>query len=161
MTAPRQVDYSTGIVVSSLWLNRIQEVLAGYNENALPSVSGTSVVITGGTSDKIAALVIGGRMRYVEAPVSVNLTGQSAGTYGIWATTDTNDSVNTFLMAAVLSPTAPATPFFRQVGTAVWNGSAITSFTPLIGVIGTTQVADGSITAAKIAAQEAVTAPTL
>lgn len=169
MAAPIQKTFTLGTVVDSAWLNRIQEVEAPLAWNMGLQISGTSVVLPAGTGDKISAVVINGKMRYVEAPLSVSFVGQGAGPYGLWVTTGADDAINTFSLVAVAGASPPGVTNYRQIGSVSWSGTVLSALTLLAGYfshgalhggggsdalpagsITTSQLADNIITTAKI-----------
>ena len=160
--------FAAGDKLPSAFVNRLQEFLASLSVNCYPRVSGTLVVLDAGANDQAVALAIGGKFRYRETSTSVNMTGQPAGTYGIFAITTNDDTSATFTLQAALS--SPPGSYVRRIATVVWNGTSITKLTreagygthgfmhapdgadPIPqGAIGSNQIADGSVTTSKIA----------
>ena len=118
-------------VVPSLFLNRIQEILAATCINAELSISGTSVLLTCGAGEDGCVVAIGGKLRWAEASKSVSFAGQPNGTYGIWFTTTVDDTDPSFTM--VRSITTPAGSFVRQIGSVAWSGSTLSNLVQLAG----------------------------
>lgn len=160
--------FAAGDKLPSAFVNHLQAFLASLAVNCNPRISGTWVVLNAGANDQAVALAIGGKFRYRETSTSVNMTGQPAGTYGIFAITTNDDTSATFTLQAALS--SPPGSYVRRIATVVWNGTSITKLTreagygthgfmhaldgadPIPpGAIGSNQIADGSVTTSKIA----------
>lgn len=131
MAIPKNTDFITGSALPAIFLNRVEEILSPLAINAELSISGTSVFLTCGTGDTACVLGVGGKLRWSEATKSVNLAGQPANTYGIWATTTADDNDASFTMSYSVAP--PGGTYIRQLGSVVWSGSALSGLKQIVG----------------------------
>ena len=133
MADDKQTDFVDGVTpVVAAWLDRMQEIQQALAWNFNLGISGTSVVLTAGSLEAVASIIIKGKMRYVTAPLSVNLASQAAGTYGIWANTTSDDSDPTFTLQYVAGTSAPVgITYTRKIATVYWSGSALQDLTLL------------------------------
>lgn len=169
MTPTRQVNYSTGTVVSASWLNRIQEVLAPWAANLNLTSTATSVTLTAGTEGAVAAVSITGHWRWIEASQTLNWTGGDAtGEWGLWVVTSADDTAAGFTFTRIAGTSTPAGAFVRKIGTVSWSGSALSALKLVSGylthafmhadgapdalTVTSGMLATDSVTAAKIAA---------
>lgn len=129
MTAPKQVDFVDGVtVVAADFLDRIQEIQSGLAINMALSISGTSLVLPAGTGNDVSSITIGEKFRYLETPQNLSFSGSdSAGTYGIWATTTATDSNPSFSLAKVAGAGSPVAAYSRKIATVSWDGSSTLS----------------------------------
>lgn len=99
-------------------------------------LNSTTVQVPAGTDNAQVGVGINGRWRYNSASVNGTLTSGAAGTYGLWATASDNSftlgppesdsTVYSFALQILPTGSSPSTALFRQIGSVVWSGTAIT-----------------------------------
>lgn len=171
MAASKQVDFDTGTPVTADFLDRIQEIQSGLSTNlSLVLSSSTTVTIPASAGNGVVSLTIGDKFRYIEAPAVVTFSGSDAsGSYGIWATTTSDDSVSSFSVVKESGSGSPSATYYRQIGSVSWDGSALTALSQTAGYadhgymhtlagdplpaasVSASQIVDGTITLAEIA----------
>lgn len=136
MTRHRQLSY--GATIPQDFLDQIQEFISTQiSPNAAVVVLNTNTVqIAAGTDNNQVTLGINGRWRYITSAANATHPGGAAATYNLWATSADNsftigppevdNTVYTFALQILPVGSSPSTALFRQIGTVVWNGSAIT-----------------------------------
>lgn len=125
----KEVDYSTGVVVTSDWLDAMQEIQSGAVINMRLDINGAKVRAVASTGKDQIGIVINGKLRYMASTVETGTIAGAANTYNIFATADTADR-DFALVATTLAAPAGITNY-RKVGEAVWSGAAITSLKSL------------------------------
>lgn len=171
MAASKQIDFETGTPVTADFLDRIQEIQSGLATNlALTLSSSTTVTLPAASGNGAVSLTIGDKFRYIESPIVVTFSGSdSSGSYGIWATTTSDDSVSSFSVEKVAGSGTPTATYSRQIGTVSWSGTALSSLVqaagysdhgymhtlagdPLpAGSVSASQIVDGTITLTELA----------
>lgn len=124
----KQTDFVDGVTpVVARWLDTIQEVhqSAGWNLNL--AISGESVVISAGSSEDTVSLIINGKMRYVQSPVSTSLSGEADGTYGIFAITTGDDDDTTFTLDHEAGSNTPGGSWYRKIATVEKSGTTLSN----------------------------------
>lgn len=136
MTEHRSLTY--GNPIPQDWLDAIQQFISTYlSPNAIVTVLNTNTVQVAATTDNgQIGIAINGRWRFNTAAVNATHPGGSAGTYNLWATASDNSftigppevdsTVYTFAIQILPVGNSPATALFRQIGSVMWNGTAIT-----------------------------------
>jgi microcystin-dependent protein len=139
----RQLSY--GSPIPQDFLDALQEFVGVSSRNLfLTQIGSNQVQIAAGVGNAQVSLGIDGLWRYVSATVQTTVTG-AAGTYSIFATTGNNsfatnptppppetDSTDyTFALTALLTGT-PATPHYRKIGEAIFDGTRITNLRQLV-----------------------------
>lgn len=138
-------DFSTGDIYPAGFVDALNEILADYVGGAfhLDRLSTTQVQVTAGTAAvPEVGIAIGGAWRYITSTVSATAPALGAGTYPIYVTASANNTsqedAGTFNYAFGLKLGATpsgtgAEALYRQVGTYVWTGTAITSVAQSVG----------------------------
>jgi hypothetical protein len=156
----RELTFATGTIVTAGFLNDRQEIESALALGVRLEKASTTVLrvpvatdgsSTGQTSLSIAQATGGvSYMRYITAPVTLDLTGQGAGTYDIYANAGAGPGFT--LQAVTGGGAAPSNS--RKIGEADWSGSAITAIRQKVDAVaghgflhGATQ-ADALLTAA-------------
>lgn len=119
----------------SFFVNALGRFLSTYAENfEIIRLNATTIRAIAGANTAAATIGIQGRWRYIEANVDRAHPGGAAGTYKIFVTAHDNsfagsvDSTNYAFDLAITSGANPAgVDLFRQVGTLIWDGTAITA----------------------------------
>lgn len=156
----RELTFATGTIVTAGFLNDRQEIesalaLGVRLEKASSTIVRVPVAVdgsnTGQTSLSIAQATGGvSFMRYITAPVTLDLTGNGANTYDIYAIAGGGPGFT--LQAVTTGSAAPASS--RKIGEVDWSGSAINAIRQKVDAVsghgflhGATQ-ADALLTAA-------------
>jgi len=121
------VDATT--VVLAEWLNLLQQHLAGLAQLQIDTPTATQVRILAAGDNDVASIYIGGQQRYRETNVTFDFTSEPANTYKVFVTAPAG--VATFSLSVTTG--TPAVSPYRQIGTVVWNGAAITSVRQTVG----------------------------
>lgn len=132
----RELDY--GDVAPEQFFDSIQEFVSTYVSPNLvvDLLNPTTARIVASTGNGQVACAVGGKMRYIVATITAAHPGGAAGTHALYVTASDNvyvtgppevdNTVYAFAMEIRPSGT-PATPFYRQIGTVDWSGTAITA----------------------------------
>lgn len=125
------------------FFDAVQEMLSGIAVNfRLTQVNPTTLKVSAGAGHDQVSLSIGGAYRYIAADVQVAHPGGAAGTYTVWATSIVNQALpaagpaggdHSFGLAITSGASPAGAGISRAVGRLVWNGSAITQITTLVG----------------------------
>lgn len=136
----------------SFWANAIQSFISTLVSNfALSAVPGqpTQIQVVASAGDGLVAIAIKGCWRWIEQTITRAHPGGAAGSYDVFVTASANSITQSpnpytdstqyaFALAIVPAGQAPAVQagvvdIYRKVGSAQWNGSAITQITNLVG----------------------------
>lgn len=133
--AKHRSDLTKGSVLPSTWVNALMEFISTGSSNVLlEKATNTSVRIVAGTVDDQVGIGIDGAWRYISSTVTATHPGGAAGTHPVWVTASANDfsaadpadNTNYSFALQITTGAAPATALYRQIGTVVWDGAAIT-----------------------------------
>jgi hypothetical protein len=145
----RERTFSRGEVFPSYIVNTVLDSIGSIAQSfRLSLASATSVQVVAGAGDETAVLAIDGVLRFRTSTVTRAHPGGAAASFNVYATAaaqnvvntpdpNTDATVRTFDLAITLGVATPTivpgtVDVFRLVGTGVWNGSAITSLSPLV-----------------------------
>jgi hypothetical protein len=136
---PTEVEFVSGTIVGAEFLNNQQEVDSGSADGVrLERASSTILRVpigTDGSRTGQSGMRIDGTPRIIRAPLTLDMTGQSAGAYDIYAVIAGSTITAGFtLLAVVQGGSRPANS--RKVGEAVWDGTRLVSVRNLIDTAG-------------------------
>lgn len=120
----KEVDYESGTIVSSDWLDAVQEINSGHSVNFRLEKSGDTVRVVAGAGKDQVSIVVNGLMRYTTTTKATAAISGAAATHNIFATADSGD--REFALVATTAATPAGVTNYRKVGEAVWDGTAIT-----------------------------------
>jgi hypothetical protein len=133
VTTPKQIDFTDNVtIVPAAWLDRMQEMHAPGAWNFSPEIVPPATLrINAGVGELAATIWIAGHMRYNESAVSLVFSGgDSAGLYGIWVATTSDDSLTAFTIAKAVTASAPPDAIKRRVATVSWDGTKLSNLIP-------------------------------
>jgi hypothetical protein len=163
-------DLTRGLPLPSTWVNALMEFVGTLQSQFdLQQADATHLQVPAGPGNAQVTMAIQGRWRWITATVVQAVPGGAPQTYDVYATAHQNDfsladpadatdySFGLTITAAGSPPPATgATALQRLVGHVVWDGTKITSVQQLTPpALGTNRIADGAISAAKLAADVA------
>jgi microcystin-dependent protein len=130
--------------VPESWVDALSEFISTFAspfrlEVATPP---TSLRIAAGTGNAQVGIGINGRWRYIQATVTAAHPGGAAGEHAVFVTASDNafsgqDIDNTVYSFGLEIRTSgnPTTAIWRQIGTVVWNGTAISEVRQTVGAV--------------------------
>lgn len=154
MAIPKQPTLAENSILTSLVMNRIQEMLSPMSINLELSISSaTQITLTCGAGDAACVVVINGKMSWSESSKTVTVSG-GAGTKAIYAVGTGSESDPSFTLSVIPQGNPAPGGNSRLVGTVAWSGSFLSDLRQIAGyekhafmhVPGVDPLPDGSVT---------------